>query len=89
PLGDEKSANFHFDIMRQSGNDVLKVHDLDISYDQKTPLLSSLSFHIKREDSVALIGPNGIGKSTLIKTLTDTLKPVKGEISFGSHVTIG
>lgn len=89
PLGDEKSANFHFDIMRQSGNDVLKVHDLDISYDQKTPLLSSLSFHIKREDSVALIGPNGIGKSTLLKTLTETLKPVKGEISFGSHVTIG
>ncbi|MGW6167412.1 ABC-F family ATP-binding cassette domain-containing protein, partial [Bacillus altitudinis] len=89
PLGDEKSANFHFDIMRQSGNDVLKVHDLDISYDEKTPLLSSLSFHIKREDSVALIGPNGIGKSTLLKTLTDTLKPVKGDISFGSHVTIG
>ncbi|MGA3853967.1 ribosomal protection-like ABC-F family protein [Bacillus pumilus] len=89
PLGDEKSANFHFDITRQSGNDVLKVHDLDIRYDEKTPLLSSLSFQIKREDSVALIGPNGIGKSTLLKTLTNTIKPVKGDITFGSHVTIG
>ncbi|WP_375566966.1 ABC-F family ATP-binding cassette domain-containing protein [Bacillus pumilus] len=89
PLGDEKSANFHFDITRQSGNDVLKVHDLDIRYDEKTPLLSSLSFQIKREDSVALIGPNGIGKSTLLKTLTNTLTPVKGDITFGSHVTIG
>ncbi|MFB8733405.1 ATP-binding cassette domain-containing protein [Bacillus sp. SL00103] len=46
---------------------MLKVHDLDIRYDEKTPLLSSLSFQIKREDSVALIGPNGIGKSTPFK----------------------
>ncbi|BBP87403.1 hypothetical protein BsIDN1_10210 [Bacillus safensis] len=38
---------------------------------------------------MALIGPNGIGKSTLLKTLTNTLTPVKGEITFGSHVTIG
>ncbi|MGE6631558.1 ABC-F family ATP-binding cassette domain-containing protein [Bacillus sp. NPDC077027] len=89
PLGDEKSANFHFEITKQSGNDVLHVRDLEISYDHKTPLLTSLSFHINREESVALIGPNGIGKSTLLKTLINTLKPVQGEILFGSNVSIG
>ncbi|MFT0803689.1 ABC-F family ATP-binding cassette domain-containing protein [Bacillus swezeyi] len=89
PLGDEKSASFRFDIARQSGNDVLRVQDLTISYQDQPPLLRSLAFHIMRGESVALVGPNGIGKSTLLKTLVQKLEPVAGSISTGSHVSIG
>ncbi|KAA6447545.1 ABC-F family ATP-binding cassette domain-containing protein [Bacillus swezeyi] len=89
PLGDEKSASFRFDIARPSGNDVLRVQDLTISYQDQPPLLRSLAFHIMRGESVALVGPNGIGKSTLLKTLVQKLEPVAGSISTGSHVSIG
>ncbi|MCF7616835.1 ABC-F family ATP-binding cassette domain-containing protein [Bacillus sonorensis] len=89
PLGDEKSANFRFEISRQSGNDVLRVEDLTVSYQDQPPLLRSLNFHITRGESVALVGPNGIGKSTLLKTLIQKLKPAAGTITTGSHVLIG
>ncbi|KMM52211.1 multidrug ABC transporter ATP-binding protein [Bacillus glycinifermentans] len=89
PLGDEKSASFRFDIARQSGNDVLRVQDLTVSYKDQPPLLRSLYFQISRGESVALVGPNGIGKSTLLKTLIQKLKPLTGTISTGSHVSIG
>ncbi|MCY8501936.1 ABC-F family ATP-binding cassette domain-containing protein [Bacillus inaquosorum] len=89
PLGDEKSANFHFDITKQSGNEVLRVQDLTISYENQPPLLTEVSFMLTRGESAALVGPNGIGKSTLLKTLMDTLKPDHGIISYGSNVSVG
>lgn len=89
PLGDEKSASFRFEITRQSGNDVLRVEDLTVSYQDQPPLLRSLDFRITRGESVALVGPNGIGKSTLLKALIQKLQPVSGTIATGSHVSIG
>ncbi|WP_243292899.1 ABC-F family ATP-binding cassette domain-containing protein [Bacillus sp. FJAT-47783] len=89
PNGDEKSANFSFTIERQSGNDVLKVQDLTVSYDEEKPIISNISFSVTRGESVALVGPNGIGKSTLLKTLIKRLKPISGEIRFGANVSIG
>ncbi|TYS20650.1 ABC-F family ATP-binding cassette domain-containing protein [Bacillus subtilis] len=89
PLGDEKSANFHFDITKQSGNEVLRVQDLTISYENQPPLLTEVSFMLTRGESAALVGPNGIGKSTLLKALMDTLKPDHGTISYGSNVSVG
>ncbi|RTR27559.1 ABC transporter ATP-binding protein [Robertmurraya yapensis] len=88
PLGDEKSASFGFDIERQSGNDVLKIESLAVGYNGEK-VSENLSFRITRGDSIALVGPNGIGKSTLLKTLIDQLSPIAGEIHFGSNVTIG
>ncbi|TKC14438.1 ribosomal protection-like ABC-F family protein [Robertmurraya kyonggiensis] len=88
PLGDEKSASFGFDIERQSGNDVLKIDSLAVGYNGEK-VSENLSFRITRGDSIALVGPNGIGKSTLLKTLIDQLSPIAGEIHFGSNVTIG
>ncbi|MBM7663311.1 ATP-binding cassette subfamily F protein 3 [Bacillus mesophilus] len=89
PNGDEKSASFHFDINRQSGNIVLKVEDLAISYEDHEPTIKNINFTLNREDSVALIGPNGIGKSSLLKGIISKLNPSKGSIHFGSNVTIG
>ncbi|MBD1383156.1 ABC-F family ATP-binding cassette domain-containing protein [Metabacillus arenae] len=89
PHGDEKSASFSFNIERQSGNDVLKVEDLAISYDAKNPILSNVTFSVTRGDSIALVGPNGIGKSTLLKSLINRLKPISGSFRFGSNVKVG
>ncbi|MDR9794595.1 MAG: multidrug ABC transporter ATP-binding protein [Bacillaceae bacterium] len=89
PAGDEKSASFSFEIEKQSGNDVLKAIDLSLSYDQKTPIVKNINFSINRKDSIALIGPNGVGKSTLLKTIINRLKPLSGKIQFGSNVQIG
>lgn len=88
PLGDEKSASFGFDIERQSGNDVLKVDSLAIGYDSEK-ISEGLSFRLTRGDSIALVGPNGIGKSTLLKTIIGRLPQLAGDIHFGSNVTIG
>lgn len=89
PSGDEKSASFHFGIEKQSGNDVVKVNDVAISYDNKNPTIQNISFGLQRGDSAALIGPNGIGKSTLLKGIMNRIVPLLGSIQFGSNVTIG
>ncbi|MGD6942714.1 ABC-F family ATP-binding cassette domain-containing protein [Cytobacillus gottheilii] len=88
PLGDEKSASFGFQIDRQSGNDVLQVMDLAIGYAGEA-VSENLSFRITRGDSVALVGPNGIGKSTLLKTIIENLPALQGKILHGSNVAIG
>ncbi|MFE7065000.1 ABC-F family ATP-binding cassette domain-containing protein [Sutcliffiella sp. NPDC057660] len=87
PQGDEKSASIMFDIDRQSGNDVLKAKDLAVSYD-RTPIFRHVDLSLSRGDSVALVGPNGIGKSTLLKTLVKQLDPLEGSFSFGANVSV-
>lgn len=88
PLGDEKSATFGFQIERQSGNDVLKVDGVSVGYSGEK-ISESLSFRLTRGESFALVGPNGIGKSTLLKTIVGHLPEIEGQIHFGSNVTIG
>ncbi|WHY29512.1 ABC-F family ATP-binding cassette domain-containing protein [Bacillus wiedmannii] len=87
PLGDSKSASFHFDIEKQSGNDVLQVKDATIGYDD--PIIEHVTMRLTRGDSVALVGPNGIGKSTLLKSLVNKLPLLNGDVSFGSNVSVG
>ena len=89
PLGDEKSASFRFDIDRQSGNDVLMASDISVSYEQNEPIITNVNFAISRSDSIALVGPNGIGKSTLLKAITNKLGNIEGDLHYGSHVSIG
>ncbi|UCZ53704.1 ABC-F family ATP-binding cassette domain-containing protein [Bacillus shivajii] len=88
PKDDDKSANFQFDIDRQSGNDVLTLQNVTIGYDGE-PLATNIELKLERGESVALIGPNGIGKSTLIKAIADKIKPITGQIQYGSNVKIG
>lgn len=87
PLGDEKSASFGFDIDRQSGNEVLNIHSLAIGYEEIVS--ENISLRLARGDSIALVGPNGIGKSTLLKTIIKKISSFSGEIQYGSNVTIG
>ncbi|RNA66591.1 ABC-F family ATP-binding cassette domain-containing protein [Alteribacter keqinensis] len=88
PKDDDKSAQFSFQIQRQSGNDVLMTDNLAVGYDGEA-LTRNISLKLDRGESVALLGPNGIGKSTLLKTIHRTLEPLEGSIRFGSNVTVG
>lgn len=88
PDGDEKSANFGFTIERQSGNDVLSIDDLSIGFSQKE-ISTNIRMRVFREDRIALVGPNGVGKSTLLKTIVKDIQALAGDIRYGTNVQIG
>ncbi|UPK47179.1 ABC-F family ATP-binding cassette domain-containing protein [Paenibacillus pabuli] len=89
PMGDLKKAHFSFETAVMSGKEVLRVNQLSVAYDEASPLFRNVSFDLRRGETVALIGPNGIGKSTMLKCLTGSLRPVSGEIQWGTKVQIG
>lgn len=89
PLGSESSAHFSFDVNKKSGNDVLQINDLSFQYDAHTPLFAAVDLHIQRGERVALVGPNGVGKTTLLHILTNTLQPTAGSYTLGTNVHIG
>ncbi|EAC2330070.1 ABC-F type ribosomal protection protein [Listeria monocytogenes] len=89
PQGDEKAAHFGFQFEKQTGKDVLMVDQLSIGYAKDKRVASNLTFEMKRQDSLALVGPNGIGKSTLLKTLIRDIPALSGEFHFGAGVKIG
>lgn len=88
PDGNEKSARFGFTIDKQSGNDVLSVQSLKIGYASK-PVSENISFKLYRQESLALVGPNGVGKSTLLKTIIKELEPLDGDIHYGTGIQFG
>ena len=71
-----------------SGNDVLTIEGLSMAFGEKH-LFSNVSFEVKKGDRIALIGPNGIGKTTLLKILMKELRPKSGRINEGVNVRIG
>ncbi|MGG0824431.1 ABC-F family ATP-binding cassette domain-containing protein [Paenibacillus turicensis] len=90
PLGDLKRANFSFEAEIMSGKDVLQVKDISFAFKPgENPLFKHVSFEMRRGEMIALIGPNGIGKSTLLKMLTNEFKPSSGNINWGTKVKIG
>ncbi|MFC7322353.1 ABC-F family ATP-binding cassette domain-containing protein [Halobacillus campisalis] len=90
PKADQQSAKFSFQVEKKSGNDVLKLRDLAFSYNREAPyLFEHLSLDVQRGDSFALVGPNGVGKTTLLKTITRELEAVKGDMKIGTNVQIG
>src|SRR5699024_6557946 len=90
PKGDASSAHFSFEINRPSGNDVLKVKNLSFRYpDEDEFVFSQLTFDLNRQDRIALIGPNGVGKTTLLKTIIGDYQQNEGEVIYGTNVSIG
>ena len=92
PLKDLKHTQMAFSMEKNSHKEVLKVRDLSISFAtecEQQPLLKNISFQLHRGEKVALIGPNGVGKSTLLKTLLKEIRPNSGVITWGNGVTIG
>lgn len=76
----------NFEIKKQSGNEVLSVRNLKIGYDKE---LQNISFNLYKGQKLGIVGENGIGKSTLLKTLVNKINKIGGEFNFGYNVTIG
>lgn len=90
PLGDESSASFSFKVNRRSGNDVLKINDLAFEYEDETEaLFKNVKLHVNRGERIALVGPNGIGKTTLLKIILGNLQQINGTLRLGTNVQIG
>ncbi|MBR6569787.1 MAG: ABC-F family ATP-binding cassette domain-containing protein [Clostridia bacterium] len=85
---DESSIHFRFDVRRRTGDDVLMVEELTKGYDGRT-LFEHVKMHVRAGDRIALIGDNGVGKSTLIKCLIGEEKPDGGTVRLGAGVDIG
>ncbi|MBR2353697.1 MAG: ABC-F family ATP-binding cassette domain-containing protein, partial [Clostridia bacterium] len=83
-----RAIRMQFSSSSASGNDVLTVKDLSFQYGP-APLLHDISFLVKRNDRLFLVGPNGCGKSTLIKLMLGKLIPQKGYMEAGYNVTVG
>lgn len=84
----EQKVRFSFGARRRSGDDVLMVKNLEKSFGSRT-LFSGLNLHLRAGDRVAVIGPNGVGKSTLLNLICGLQKPDNGQILFGSNVDVG
>lgn len=90
PLQDDKAPRIQFSAARESGERVIDAEDLAIGYSkQEPPVATDLNVELKRQDAVAIVGPNGVGKSTLIKTLIGRIPALTGTISIGTKVDIG
>ena len=88
PQDAPKGIRLQFSEASASGNDVLEVRGLSMAYGERR-LFEDLNFLIKRQERVMIIGPNGCGKSTLIKLILGQLAPTAGVIETGYHVEIG
>lgn len=88
PPKHKQKVRINFTSDRPSGKEVLIAKDLTIGYPDKT-MVSDIDFQVNKNDSVAIIGPNGIGKSTLLKTIMKKLEPKDGSIKYGASLDIG
>lgn len=82
-----KKAKISFNPSVVSGNDVIQIKDVSIGFDDRL-LFKDVNLDIYRGEKVALIGPNGIGKSTLFKIIMEELSPFSGEIKLGTNVNV-
>ncbi|WP_173278378.1 MULTISPECIES: ABC-F family ATP-binding cassette domain-containing protein [unclassified Streptococcus] len=88
PQAGKKAANMTFQSEKTSGNIVLTVENAAIGYDGEV-LSEPISLDLRKMNAVAIVGPNGIGKSTFIKSIVDQIPFIKGEKCFGANVEVG
>ena len=88
PEAGKKSANMTFNSDKVSGNVVLTVGNAAIGYDGEI-LSEPINLDLRKMNAVAVVGPNGIGKTTFIKSIVGQIPFIKGEIRFGANVEVG
>ncbi|WP_261806665.1 ribosomal protection-like ABC-F family protein [Lapidilactobacillus luobeiensis] len=88
PIDADQSLHFHFELTKETGKEVLFVRDLAIGYEDHV-MSRPINFEVMKHQRVAIIGPNGVGKSTLVKTLLKQIPALAGSFRFGANVEIG
>ncbi len=89
PTGDVTSVAFRFDAARVGGRSFLRAKDLDAGYTPGSPIVRGVSFELLRGERMAILGENGTGKTTLLKTLAGRLSALAGTTGVGHDVSIG
>ena len=84
---EKPKPEFHFKTARASGKMIFETNDLVIGYDE--PLTKALNIRMERGERIALTGANGIGKTTLLKSILQLIKPYSGEVQLGDYQYIG
>ena len=84
----EQKVRFNFTARRRTGDDVLMLKDLEKGFEGRT-LFTHFNLHLRAGDRVAIIGPNGVGKSTLLNIIAGQLAADHGTVNFGSNVDLG
>lgn len=84
---DTSQMKARFSSFRKGGKQVLSVENLEVGYENK--VLSRVDFELRQHQRMGIIGPNGIGKSTLIKTLVGDVEKISGEFTFGHQIDVG
>ncbi len=84
---DERVGDFRLRAVARAGDNVLSVADLSIGYDT-TALATGISFLLRRGERLGIIGPNGSGKTTFLKTVLGELQPLSGGLTWGANVNI-
>ncbi len=85
--GEKPKPQFQFKLSRTSGKIIFEARDLVIGYSE--PLSKPLNLTMERGQKIALVGANGLGKSTLLKSLIGLIKPISGEVKVGDYQDIG
>jgi ATP-binding cassette subfamily F protein 3 len=88
PEARRDTVHFTFEAAETGGNEVLTAGELEMGFDGN-PLFKNVGFHLHRGDRVCLLGPNGCGKTTLLKILNGRLDPQKGFVRFGAKISVG
>lgn len=88
PTIDTKKISLRFTPKVKSGRDVLSVENLSKSFDENI-IFKDISFNVYRKERVGIIGPNGIGKSTLLKIIAEKIEDYEGDVNLGHYVNIG
>ena len=84
---DERVGDFRLPSVIRTGDNVLTVADLSLGYGTNT-LASGISFLLRRGERLGIIGPNGSGKTTFLKTILRVLQPIDGGLTWGANVNI-
>jgi ATP-binding cassette subfamily F protein 3 len=88
-LADVRDLDFRFTEASFTGKWMMEVADLAFGYDVRHPLIEKLSFHVAKGDRIAVVGPNGRGKTTLLRLLAGELAPVTGLVKPTANLKVG
>ncbi len=88
-LSEIRDLDFRFKEAVFAGKWMLEARDLSFGYDAGHPLIEGLSFHVAKGDRIAVVGPNGRGKTTLLRLLAGELAPVSGSVTSSANIRVG